>query len=114
MHEGELALRGELGRPRRGLDQRLAEKDDVRAVRPGLLDLHERGVLGHHDQRRDAEPAGVIRERLAVIARRHRRYAAGALLRRELQQPVQGAALLERGRELPVLELHVDVGAGQP
>ena len=66
----------------------------------------------HHDRRRDAEAPGVIGHALRVVAGRHRDHAGGRLLRRQLRQPVQRAALLERGGVLQVLELQPELGAG--
>ena len=56
--------------------------------------------------------ARVVGDALRVVAGRHGDHAALALLRRELQQLVQRAALLERGGELQVLELEPDLGPG--
>jgi hypothetical protein len=47
-----------------------------------------------------------------MIAGRGGDHAAGALLRRERQQLVERAALLEAGGELVVLELEVDLRPG--
>ena len=61
---------------------------------------------------RDAEAAGVVGDALRMVAGRHGDHAALALLRRELEQGIQRAALLERGGELKVLELDPDIGLG--
>ena len=65
----------------------------------------------HHDRRRNAEPLGVIRDRLRMVAGRRGDHAARALLRRQLQQFVERAALLVGGGELQILELQPDFGA---
>jgi hypothetical protein len=56
----------------------------------------------------------VVRDRLRVIAGAHRDHAAAALVGGQRQELVQGAALLERGGELQVLELEEDARAGEP
>jgi len=61
-----------LGRDRLGAHLRfgdgLAVEDDGGAERFGRLDLHERGRHRHDDGRRNAEAAGMIGDRLRVIA----------------------------------------------
>ena len=54
---------------------------------------------------------GVVGDRLRVVAGRDREHALGALGGRELRHLVERAALLERGRELQVLELEEDLAA---
>ena len=76
------------------------------------MHLHLRSPDRHHDRRGDAEQGRVVGDRLRVVARRHRNDATCALLGREAEELVAGAAVLERGGELEVLELHVDVGTG--
>ena len=83
----------------------------VGAVALGLRHLHRRRRLRHDDGRRNAEPLGMIGDRLRVIAGRRRDHAARALLRRQLQQFVERAALLVGGGELQILELQPDLGA---
>ena len=46
----------------------------------GALHLHERGVGGHHDGRLDAQPGGVARDGLGVVAGRHGHHTAPALV----------------------------------
>ena len=58
------------------------------------------------------ESGGVIGDALGVVAGRHGHHAPGPLLGRELQEPVEGAPVLERRRVLQVLELQPQVGAG--
>ena len=103
-----LAMRArELG----GLLQRLAGNDDLRAVTPGVLDLHHRRADRHHDGGGNAEPVRVIGHALRMIAGRHRDHAAQTFVRRQRQQPVERAALLEGRGELQVLEFEPEVAA---
>ena len=77
----------------------------------GLRHLHRRRRLRHDDDRRNAEPLGVIGDRLRVIAGRCRDHAARALFVGQLQQFVERAALLVGGGELQILELQPDFRA---
>ncbi|MNE42680.1 hypothetical protein D3C80_1368240 [compost metagenome] len=87
--------------------------DDIGAVGAGAVHLHEGGALGHDDGHRHAQAAAVIGQGLGVVAGRGGDDAALHLIRRQLQQPVQGAALLEAAGEVQVVELDPDLGAGQ-
>ena len=91
--------------------EHVAVKDDLGAVAGGLRHLHRRRRRRHDDRRRNAEPLGMIGDRLRVIAGRRRDHAARALLGRQLQQFVERAALLVGGGELQILELQPDFGA---
>ena len=113
MNEGETALRGDLKHPVVRLVQGVAVQDHLGPVGARVLHFHERRMAGHDDHGGHAQPLRVIGHRLAVIAGRHRADAAPALFGVELQQTVEGAALLERGGELQVLELDPQLGAGQ-
>ena len=55
-----------------GGGEAVALQHDLGAERLGAVDLDEGRALGHHDRRRDAEPAGVIGDALGVVAGRHR------------------------------------------
>ena len=112
MDEDELPGVGQAMRLGGRLGQRVAVQDDARAVPARVLDLGVGREGRHDDGGRDAEPAGVIGHALGVVAGRHGDDAALLLLVGELQQRVQRPALLERGRELQVLELHPDIGLG--
>jgi len=116
MHGGEDAVALPVAEPG-GLFGRAGEiqpLDDHRgAVRPGAVSLHEGRALGHHDGHRHAQPGAVIGEGLGMVPRAGRHHAAFALVRRQLQQPVQGPALLEAAGEMQVVELDPDLGAGQ-
>ena len=92
---------------------RLAVENDGGAERLGRLDFHERRRHRHDDGRRDGETAGVIGDRLGVIAGRHRDDAAAALVGGERGKLDAGAALLERVRDLQILVFDEDLGAGQ-
>ena len=103
-----LAMRArELG----GLLQRLAGNDGLGAVTPGVLDLHHRRAHGHHDAGGNAKPMCVIGHALRMVAGRHRDHAAPAFVRRQRQQPVERAALLEGRGELQVLEFQPELAA---
>jgi len=78
---------------------------------PGLLHLHEGGVARHDDGHRDTQALCVVGEALAVVAGRGRDHPAPALVRRQLEELVEGAPLLVGGGELQVLELHPHLGA---
>ena len=84
---------------------------DAGAEHLGALDLHERRVGRHHDGGVDAEPGGVPGHGLGVVPGRHGDDPAAPLVLGERQELVEGAALLEGGGELEVLELHDDAGA---
>ena len=88
--------------------QVVARQHDGGAQLPGALHLHERRPPGHHDGGGDAEPGGVVGDRLGVVAGGHGHHAPGPLVGGEQQQPVEGPPLLEGGDELEVLELHDD------
>ena len=113
MDEGEAALGGERLRAHLRLRHALALEHDLGAVRPRRLDLHERRGHRHHDGGRDAQPRGVVGDRLGVVAGGHGDHAPrprGGVERGEL---VERAAVLERVGDLEILVFHMDVGAGQ-
>uniref|UniRef100_A0A0N5A4T1 LigA n=1 Tax=Parastrongyloides trichosuri TaxID=131310 RepID=A0A0N5A4T1_PARTI len=90
-----------------------AVDDDVGAVGAGAVHLHEGGALGHDDGHRHAQAAAVIGQGLGVVAGRGGDDAALLLIRRQLQQPVQGAALLEAAGEVQVVVLDPDLRPSQ-
>ena len=102
--------RGALNR----LSQLDAAQHDGRPEGARALDLHRRREARHDDRRRNAEPLRVPGHALRVVAGRDGDHAAGTLRGVELREPVQCAALLERGRELKVLELQEHRRAGDP
>ena len=91
----------------------VAVEHDLGAEAARALDLDRRREARHHDRRRDAHALGVVRDRLRVVAGRDREHAVRALVGGELRHLVERAALLERRRELQVLELEEDVAAGE-
>ena len=103
---------GQPGGLGRGLGEALAPQHDRGAQLAGALHLHERRGGGHDDRGVDAEPGGVVGDGLGVVPRRHGHHALGPLAVVELEQLVEGAALLEGRDELQVLELH-DHGAAE-
>jgi hypothetical protein len=112
MHEGQAPLLAEPVGRGRGLVIAVAVDHHLGAVGAGLLHLHERCGLGHHDGHRDAQAGGVIGQTLAMIAGRGGDHAAGAHGLIQEQQFVERPALLVGGGELQVLELHPHLGAG--
>jgi len=112
VNEGEaLALR-DLAGESRGVLERAAMEQDARAVALRVTHLHVGRVLRHDDGRRDAESPGVVGDALGVIARRHGDHPGAPLRGAEAGELVVGAALLEGGRELQVLELQPHRRAG--
>ena len=113
MDEGELLLllqaRGLLA----GFVIVRAVQDDLRAKAARGGDLYQRRGLRHDDARANAQPRRVKGHALRVIAGARGDHAVRALLRRELQQPVQRAALLEGAGTLQILQLEIDGMAGQ-
>src|SRR5690606_9808068 len=82
-----------------------AGQHDPRAVAPRVGELDQRCALRHHDGGGDAEPLAMVGHRLRVVAGAGRDDAAPPLLRREREQAVQRATVLERARALEVLQL---------
>jgi hypothetical protein len=113
MHEDEVVALRELARMRAGLVKGFALQHHARAVHLGVLDLGVGRSLRHHDDRRDAEARRMVSDRLRVVARAHGDDAALSFRVGQPQQLVQRAALLEGRRELQVLELEVELAAGQ-
>ena len=111
MDDGEAALLGELQAGDARVVEGVAVEHDLGAEAARVLDLHARGEARHDDRRRDAQPLGVVRDRLGVVAGRDGEHALGALGGGELGHLVERAALLERGGELQVLELEEDLAA---
>jgi hypothetical protein len=109
MDDRRAALGGEPEAVDAGVLEGVALEHDLGAEAARVLDLDARREARHHDRRRDAHPLGVVRDRLRVVARRDGEHATGALGRRQLRHLVERAALLERCRELQVLELEKDL-----
>ncbi len=106
------ALR-ELARVRARLGQVRAMEHDGRAELATVRDLDQRGEFRHHDGDGNAEQPAVVGDALRVVAGGGRDHAALALLGREEQQRVARAALLEAAGALQVVELAVDLRAGE-
>ena len=111
MDHGEILRLAMRARELGGLLQRLAGDDDLGAVTPGVFDLHHRRTHGHHDAGGYAEPIGVIGHALRMIAGRHCDHAALSFVRRQRQQSIERAALLEGRGKLQVLEFEPEVAA---
>ena len=85
---------------------------DRRAERGDAVALHLRRGARDEDRRRHAEVLRRVRDAESVIAGRRRDDAARAHLGRQRREHVQRAAQLEGAGGLLVLELEVDVAAG--
>jgi hypothetical protein len=113
MHEHQVVARGEAARVLARFEQILAFQYHGGAVHLGILDLGVRRAPRHHDGRGNREARRVVGHGLRMVAGAHRDDAAVAFGLGERKQLVQRAALLERGSELQVLELEVDLGADE-
>ena len=87
-------------------------EDDLGPVAARVLDLQAGRILRHDDRRLYAEGAGGISHALGMIAGGIGHDAALALIRRQLGNPVIGAAELERAGLLQRLGLDEDAPAG--
>jgi hypothetical protein len=88
-------------------------ENDLGAIAAGGGHLDDRRVGRHDDRGRNAEARGVKRHGQPVVAGAGGHHAAAALAVVELQQEIDGAALLERAGHLEVLELEVARAAAQ-
>jgi hypothetical protein len=113
MDEREALARGDFTGMRARLGQVRAVQDDLGAELAAVGHLDQRRENGHHDGRGNAEELRVIGDSLRVIAGGRGDHAASSLLRRQLQQGVARAALLEAAGALQVIELAVDMRAGE-
>ena len=113
MDEGEALARLQHARVARGIGERVALDHHLRAMHLRALDLAVGRAARHHDHRAQAETRRVVGHALRMVARAHRDDAAPARRFIQRQQPVERAALLERGGELQVLEFQPDFGAGE-
>src|SRR5437867_1161479 len=113
MDEDEIALGLDLLGAGKGLVVVFAVEDHLGALPPRGHHLAEGRPFGHDDDGRDAQPGGVPGHGQRVVAGAGGHDAPAALCRRELEQEVGGAALLEGARHLKVLELDEDARAGQ-
>ena len=95
-----------------GGDEAVALQHHGGAKRLGAVDLDEGCSLGHHDCRRDPEPAGVVGDTLGMVAGGHRDDPGAPLGGVKGQQFGERAAFLERAGAVLCLELQVDLGAG--
>jgi len=110
MHEDKVLARRQLVRESRGLRQGFAFKQHARGMMPGPRHLHKRRRFRHHNRRGDSKEMRVIGDALRVVAGGHRDNTALRFLRRQRQQLVGRATLLERRGELLVLQLEPDLG----
>ena len=105
MNEREPFGRRDLMSASGGIRQRIARQNHARTELFGASNFRERRRPRHHDRRRNAEPAALIRDGLRVISGRHRDDALRALGVRKYEHAVCRAAVLERARPLTRLEL---------
>jgi hypothetical protein len=92
---------------------RLAVQQDARPQPLAARSLHERGKRGHHDGDGNPELPAVKCERQRVIAGAGGNDAVAPLRRIKQEERVAGTALLERAGPLRVLELGVNLAAGE-
>ena len=113
MHQRQMSTTPLFERKRARFVELAAEQNHFRIEHTRLLDFCVRRRPRHHDAGRNAEPAAMVRNRLRVVAGRHRDHAATALFRCQIQQAIQRAAFFERRRELMIFELQINLRAGQ-
>ena len=111
MHQRVAALGDELHAGDAGVFESVALEHDLGAEAARVLHLYRRGEARHDDGRGDAHAFSVIGDGLRMVAGRDREDALGSLLERELRHLVERAAFLERGGELQVLDLEIDLAA---
>ena len=112
MDEGQGLLRAERLGEGIGVVIAVAFEDHLGPEVAGVLDLHHGRASRHDDGGGHAQPRPVIGEALGVIAGTGGDDPVAALGVIQLQELVQGPALLEGGGELQVLELHPHLGTG--
>ncbi|MCY1522753.1 hypothetical protein D9M68_576200 [compost metagenome] len=111
MDHGQPALLRQLVAARLGIIEGVARQHHFGAETARIGDLHGRREARHHDHRGHPHAVRVVGHALRVVAGRHGDHARRALGIRQRQHAVQRAPLLERRRELQVLELQPDFGA---
>ncbi len=89
----------------------VALQHDVGAMEGRVGDLGEGRAGRHHNRGGDAEQLRMIGNALRMIACRGGDDTVPTLLRQEMGEEVSRPSLLERTRELQVLELHPQIGA---
>lgn len=99
-------------RPRPRFAESVPREHHFRAKRFGIPDFHERCGLGHDDDRRHAQPPGVVSDRLRVIAGGHRDYAARPHKIGQRREFGERAPFLERPGQLHGLIFQVNICAG--
>ena len=114
MDGDQAALLLDLERVGVGLVEIVAEENDLGAVLARVRNLDQRRSPRHDDGRRDALARRVVGDRLRVVARGGGDDAALARRGRELQDLVEGAALLEGAGHLQVLELEAGARPAVP
>ena len=97
---------------RLGVVEYLAVQDDLGAMCLRVHDFHAGCIAWHYDDCGNSQPTRMIGHALGVIARRGSDDPPRTLLRGLRQQLIERTTLLEGGGELMVLELDVDLRAG--
>ncbi len=105
VHEREVLRRGELHRVRVRVVEDAAFEHDLAAERGDGVDLDRRRAGRHHDHGAHAALARRERHALRMVTGRAADHALGERVRRQMRDPVVGAAQLEREHGLQVLAL---------
>ncbi len=111
MHKHQLLVLGHRIGMGAGLFQGVAMQHHLGTKAARALHLDTRREARHHDHRPHTQLLRMVGHALGMVARAHRDDAPCTLLGVQLHQLVAGTALLERRRELQVLELEIDLGA---
>ena len=111
VYEGQFSVLGQALGEGRSLREAGAMQQHFGAEHARLLHLGVGRGAGHDDGDRYAQPRSVMGQRLRMVSGGHGHDAAATLRRVHGQQPIQGAAFLERCGELQILELEVQLRA---
>src|SRR5581483_7438159 len=114
VNDGEATRFRQLLRVCARIVEELTVENHLGAVTTRVHHLDAGRVARHHDHRRYTESTSVVGHALRVVAGRGRDDTACTLLGAQRQKFVERAALLETGGELVILELQVDLRAGDP
>ena len=112
MDEGQPALANQPCRIFLGRIEVLAVQQNLGAEVARVHHFHVRRETRHDDHRRHAKTLRMIGNALRMISGRYRNHATLARGGIQRQQPVESTPLLERGGELLVLELQVQLRPG--
>ena len=112
MDKNKLLLLSQRQRVGTSFVQRVAMQNDLGAETARALHFDARREAWHHNHGAQAQALRVVSHTLRMVAGAHGDDAALAFFRAELRQFVAGAALLEGGGELQVLEFQEYLGPG--